>query len=239
MEDFYLLDWDSRFFGYKIAAIKALNLELTRLNTIIAELRKNDFKLAYCFASPEDLISNDSFRKISVLLADEKITYSVIINKEEYFPSSGNITSYDLKFTSEKLKMLALQSGIYSRFKIDPDFHDNEYEKLYLAWIEKSVNKELSNEVLIYTEETEILGFITVAIKDKKGSIGLIAVDENQRGKAIGKKLINDALSYFKSQNVTTVEVVTQKANTIACKFYESLGFKIKSIVNIYHLWIR
>jgi dTDP-4-amino-4,6-dideoxy-D-galactose acyltransferase len=64
-------------------------------------------------------------------------------------------------------------------------------------------------------------------------------VDENQRGKAIGRKLVVAALEYFRDHKVTTVEVVTQKANNSACRFYESCGFKIKSILNIYHLWIR
>jgi dTDP-4-amino-4,6-dideoxy-D-galactose acyltransferase len=67
----------------------------------------------------------------------------------------------------------------------------------------------------------------------------LLAVDENQRGKAIGKKLVGAALAYFRDNKVTSVEVVTQKANNAACRFYETCGFKIKSILNIYHLWIR
>ncbi len=128
---------------------------------------------------------------------------------------------------------------MYSRFKIDPYFRNNEFERLYTEWIEKSVERRLANEVLIYNEGDELLGFITLALREKTGSIGLIAVDENQRGKAIGKKLIRAALAYFKDHKITTVEVVTQKANYAACRFYESCGFKIKSIVNIYHLWIR
>jgi dTDP-4-amino-4,6-dideoxy-D-galactose acyltransferase len=76
-------------------------------------------------------------------------------------------------------------------------------------------------------------------LHENSGSIGLIAVDENQRGKAIGKKLIGAGLQYFYDHKITSVDVVTQKSNYLACRFYESCGFKIKSIVNIYHLWIR
>jgi dTDP-4-amino-4,6-dideoxy-D-galactose acyltransferase len=239
MEDFYLLEWDSEFFGYNIAGIKAFELGLARLNNIIGELREKDFKLAYCFVDPVDKISTHSLKKVPGLLVDEKITYSIPIIEENSFPISDNIVPYDLKYTSEKLISLALQSGLYSRFKIDPNFLNKEFEKLYLEWIEKSVAKILSNEVLIYKENQDILGFVTLVLHNNTGKIGLIAVDENQRGKAIGKKLIGAALLYFKENKVNQVEVVTQKANNIACKFYESCGFKIKSIVNIYHLWIR
>jgi dTDP-4-amino-4,6-dideoxy-D-galactose acyltransferase len=239
MEDYNLLEWDSQFFGYKIVGIKAFELELNRLNNIIKELSEKDIKLAYCFAAPEDKTSNDSFNHVSGLLVDEKITYFTRISDLRSFPISNNIIPYDLRYASEKLKSLALQSGVYSRFKIDPDFRNNEFEKLYLEWIEKSVSKILSTAVLIYKEDQEILGFVTLALHNNTGSIGLIAVDEKQRGKAIGKKLVNAALLYFKEKKITELEVVTQKANIMACRFYESCGFEIKNIVNIYHLWIK
>ena len=66
----------------------------------------------------------------------------------------------------------------------------------------KSVNKILSSEVLIYIEGQEIMGFVTLVIHNDIGSIGLIAVDEYQRGKAIGKKLVNAAFHYFYDRKI-------------------------------------
>jgi dTDP-4-amino-4,6-dideoxy-D-galactose acyltransferase len=239
MEDYYLLKWDSRFFGYKIACIKPFELGLMKLNKIIRELREKDFRLAYCFAIPEDKTSNDSLNHVFGLLVDEKITYFTKISEERSFPSSYNIMPYGLKYASEKLKSLTLQSGAYSRFKTDPNFPNNEFEKLYLEWIEKSVSGILSAEILVYNEDEEIKGFVTLALHNNTGSIGLIAVDEKQRGKSIGKELLNAALIYFKEKKITNAEIVTQKANIVACRFYESCGFKVKNIVNVYHLWIK
>lgn len=238
MEDFYLLKWDSRFFGYKIACIRPFELGLTELNNIIRELREKDFRLAYCFASPGDKTSNDSLNHISGLLVDEKITYFTRISEARSFPGSYNIMPYDLKYASEKLKSLTLQSGAYSRFKIDPNFRNNEFEKLYLEWIEKSVSRILATEILVYNEDKEIKGFVTLILHNNTGSISLIAVDEKQRGKSIGKKLLNAALLYFKEKKITNAEIVTQKANIVACRFYESCDFEVKNIVNVYHLWI-
>jgi dTDP-4-amino-4,6-dideoxy-D-galactose acyltransferase len=239
MKDFLLLEWDTHFFGYKIASVRASAFGLTRINNIIRELEEQDIKLAYCFVDIEDNVSINSMNQIPGFLADEKVTYSIAVTKEFNFRITDQISTYNLNNATEKLKNLALQSGLYSRFKIDPAFHNNEFERLYTEWIEKSVQRKLANEVLIYTEGAEILGFITLALRESTGSIGLIAVDENQRGKAIGKKLVAAALQFFYDHNITRVEVVTQKANFAACRFYESSGFKIKSIVNIYHLWIR
>ncbi len=237
---YHQLDWDSQFFGYKIAAIRAQNLEFNALKNTIVELGEQDYKLAYCFAVPDDVISNSSLQRASGLLVDEKITFFMRINEADNFttPPFDNIKSYKLDSASEKLKSLALQSGIYSRFKTDPNFHNAEYEKLYIEWIEKSVQRKIADEVLVYSENEDEKGLITLGFKGNSGSIGLLAVDENERGKSIGRKLVWSALVCFREKKVNIVEVVTQNDNEGACGFYKSMGFEVKSIVNIYHLWI-
>jgi len=240
MENSYrILDWDSQFFGYAIACLKPWKLESKRLNEIIADLHKNHIKLAYVYINPEDDISNRSLINISGFLADEKITFFAKIKEENNFVCSDYIKPYKLIYATDKLKLLALQSGLYSRFKVDPHFVNDEYKKLYLEWIEKSVKKIISNEILIYYKDNNEKGFITLGIKDGIGTIGLIAVDELERGNSIGRELMNAALYYFTTGKVNCVEVVTQKANKVACEFYRSLGFEVKSIENVYHLWIK
>ena len=161
------------------------------------------------------------------------------LTEESNFVFSDLIRPYKLNYSSDKLKILALQSGLYSRFKIDLRFDNGEFQKLYSEWIEKSVKKIISKEILVYYKQNDEKGFVTLDIKAGIGSIGLIAVDELERGNSIGKELMNAALYFFKNQNVNNIEVVTQKANVIACKFYKSLGFEVKSIENIYHIWIK
>ena len=58
------------------------------------------------------------------------------------------------------------------------------------------------------------------------------------RGKSIGKKLMNAVLTYLSEKNTYMVEVATQKANENACRFYEAIGFEVRNIINVYHLWI-
>jgi dTDP-4-amino-4,6-dideoxy-D-galactose acyltransferase len=66
----------------------------------------------------------------------------------------------------------------------------------------------------------------------------LIGVDQGYRGEQIGTKLINQALSYFKKTGKFEVQVVTQKANVLACNFYTKNGFHLVNTINVYHLWI-
>lgn len=240
MENNYkILEWDSQFFGYKVAYLKPWNLEPARLKEIIADMKNNGVALAYCSVNPDDEVSNLSLANDNRFLADQKITFFTSIEDEHNYIFSGNIMPYKSEYTSEKLKSLALQSGLYSRFKVDPHFVNGEFEKLYAEWIEKSVKKNISDEILVYYLHDDEKGFVSLGVKNGIGSIGLIAVDELERGKSIGKELMIAALDFFKTKKLSEVEVVTQKANYIACEFYKTLGFGVKSIENIYHLWIK
>ncbi len=240
MNNYYTcLEWDSLFFGYKIASIRPHEIKTRELSDLIRNLGKEGFRLAYCFVNPEDEVSINSVTNAGGLLADEKVTYFIKDFKENDSYASTQIKPYNLAYTSENLRLLALQSGIYSRFKTDPNFHNKEYENLYSEWIEKSVKKNAADEILVYYDGNDEKGFITLIVKNETGSIGLLAVDEKERGKSIGKKLINAAFAYFVDKNLHEVEVVTQKSNKSACAFYESVGFKVKNITNVYHLWIK
>jgi dTDP-4-amino-4,6-dideoxy-D-galactose acyltransferase len=239
MDDRYnLLRWDSDFFGYKVASIRHESISNADFEAVIEAMRREKVKLVYCFLKPgeddlaELIIGNSGF------LADTKITYFKPVLFDNDFSFNESVVSYDKSHCSPKLKELALQSGIYSRFKIDPNFRNNEFEKLYTEWVEKSVRREISDEVLVFTENNDEKGFVTISLKNGTGTIGLIAVDENERGRSIGKILMNSALRFMSENNAGIAEVATQQANEGACRFYNALGFKIKNIVNVYHLWI-
>ena len=239
MADFSLLEWDTRFFGYKIAKIVVSQDSKAQIDQTVSILKSEDFKLAYIFVSPEDDNSNNSIKACSGQLVDEKVTYSYSIDETVIYKVDDFIVVYNEDTASTELIELTLQSGAYSRFKIDPNFRNNEYVTLYKEWINKSVAREIADQVLVYKEEDHILGFITLRIAEGQGTIGLLAVDENSRGKSIGKKLLTSSFAYFQNNRITRIEVVTQRGNQIACRFYEACGFNVSEIVNVYHLWIK
>lgn len=236
---FNILDWDSDFFGYKIASIQTSQLHPAELKEILKDLEQQNVTLAYCFVQEDDNISFNSLQKASGLLTDKKVIYVIHGFSAPSEIDSRHIRPYDLNYLSDNLHNLALQSGIYSRYNVDPKFRNNEYERLYLEWIKKSVEKKIADDILVYYDDITERGFITLSVKEDKGTIGLVAVDERERGKSIGRKLMNSTFEYFANRNINTVEVVTQMANKTACLFYESLGFQVKSVTNIFHLWIK
>ena len=236
--NYKLLNWDTNFFGYKVARLNFAHIEKNDLINILNKLKSEQYKLIYWYVAPDDTVSNDSAKIIDAKLVDEKITY--IKNISNYSSSKIPLNIYSINTSSQnnKLKSLALQSGEFSRFRIDNNFKNNEFEKLYTTWIEKSIKRIIAKDVLVYKEHNNISGLITIGIKNKRGNIGLVAVDKNARGKSIGEKIMHAAISKFIEWNLKYIQVVTQKANKIGCKFYESFGFEIEKIENIYHIWL-
>jgi len=225
-----ILEWDSQCFGYKIGEITTSNIKQA-----LSEARQENFRLLYAKIYPQDALTNNLAQHYGGILIDEKITF--LASVPTYLPESKAIW-YPEHTLTPQLIGLALQSGAFSRFKRDENFCNREFEKLYTIWIEKSVKREIAEEIAIFTEKEDILGLLTLFSNENRACVGLMAVAEPYRGKEIGKNLIFKAFEFAKNKQKDFVQIVTQKANHQACAFYEKMGFKIEKIENIYHFWL-
>ncbi|TAG85565.1 MAG: hypothetical protein EAZ20_14805, partial [Bacteroidetes bacterium] len=162
------LSWDTDFFGYKVG--KIINNK-TDIYQIITEAKKEKYTLLYGFLNPNDIFQNEIYQKNNGFLADEKITFLQNVpninpqnNPTEIYKREN---LYENKNESEDLISLALQSGEFSRFKIDKNFEQENlkqhtFEKLYTIWIENSVNKKIAKNVIIQQENQKIVGVLTL-----------------------------------------------------------------------------
>ncbi|MCF8253586.1 MAG: GNAT family N-acetyltransferase [Bacteroidia bacterium] len=220
------LNWDSDFFGYEVSS--ALNF--TGTGEEIQELQGDKSRLIYAFSNQKlnGLPSN-------FFLADEKIILgSNLTENNTILPDAAIV---ELKENTPELMGLALQSGEFSRFKVDPNFVNHEFENLYAKWIENSFLPEKNTRVFAYQEGNKILGFISIAKKENKSEISLIAVSSQARGLGIGSKLIEKAFFEAASNGETEITVVTQGQNLQAMSFYLKNKFSVLSKNYIYHIW--
>ena len=207
------LEWDSSFFGYPVAKIIAEKISVENLNTQINEARNNGTRLLYLFTDPQDTVSTHAANVAGAKLVDQKITFHIKINASVVSAADDHIEPFESDYPTAQLINLSVQSGLYSRYKIDPGFKNNEFERLYLAWIENSVNKKIADHTFVYKEDGVELGFVTLKARDHYGQIGLIAVDESSRGKSIGRKLIAAVINLLYEKNITELDVATQIDN--------------------------
>ncbi len=235
--NFEKLEWDSNFLKFNVAKV-SLKITDVDINEIIEKAKKQKIKLIYFFINPDNKYFIKKIINEKGLLVDEKITFSQSILNDEITFIDSNIELYkDNKITKELID-IAIQTAEFSRFRVDKNFDEDLYKKMYTIWIENSIYKKMANTIYVYKIKNKINGLITLKDKKHTGTISLIGVNNTERGKNIGSKMIKTAIIYYKNKNIKEIEVVTQKANKLACKFYEKNNFSIKSVQNIYHLWL-
>lgn len=228
------LEWDSDFFGFRIDRI--ICDSSSRVDELVSEintLKSTDCKLAYIeIDSGCGLEYNDTDLGV---LVDRKVIYSKEVST--YAEKDKHIRC--IKDSSPRLYSLALQAGHESRYKKDERFAYGEFERLYKTWVDNSINGCIADRVLGYYIEDQLVGFITLAFKEKFSDIGLIAVSDGFRGRNVGKKLIEAVERVTLENGIKQIKVATQRANTGACAFYEKCGFEIISSTSIYHKWFH
>lgn len=239
-QNFMHLEWDTAFFGFGVARIIQSNLDEAELSNTLKILRDRGYRMVYWFVSAEQKETIRIAKTYGAFLADEKITYvKELVNVFDPLevPIYTAVPYHGIVPDASLLK-LALQSGEYSRFKVDPLFPQNLFYKLYACWITRSVAKEIAWEVLVVKEKNEILGCITLGNKGNRADIGLTVVAKHARHKKVGQALVSDADKCFVKRGYASAQVVTQRHNFGACRLYESCGYQIDKIENVFHFWL-
>lgn len=214
-----ILPFDSSLFGYPVG--KCIADEFWEERRFLEQT--SDFDLVYVFSKKPLKLSLDRFT-----LADIKLTFEKALQLSEQ--KDPLIQAYK-KPLSPQLFALALESGIYSRFYTDQKFQNGEFEKLYRIWIQNALDRE---EVLI---TDDLSGFVSCEVSKNSAQIGLIAVNENHRGKGWAKRLMQAAEQTAFDKGAKSIAVSTQEINIPASTLYQSLGYNLKERTFIYHYW--
>ena len=201
------------------------------------KLKQKGYTLVYFFSRQEIETSTPTIVDFNGILVDKKLTYKKDL-KTCIEKNCEGISKYDSKHIDDNLLELAIQSGEFSRFKIDKRIEFNKFKELYKIWITNSIQKKNAKEVFIF-KENEILGFVAVGEKNNRADIGLIAVNQFGRGRGIGSKLMSSAENWAIDQNYKEIQVVTQDDNKSACQFYEKHSYKKSKVEFIYHFWLK
>ncbi len=233
------LAWDSKFFKIKIACLSLQDKEDSQqLSEILNKAQKQGFRLLYVF-SPFALSKPEKILPAGGRKVDEKVVYRMPVRGGQTELPLIPVLPYKKTAADKTLVDLALQSGVYSRFKCDPGFRAADYKRLYTLWIQKSVRKEIADAVLVSVSPAgKPTGFVTLKKKKDEAVIDLIGVDKKSRGKGLGAALVREAQAWAASKKARFLSVATQKENAPACGLYKKMGFTEYSSTFVYHFWL-
>lgn len=221
------LEWDSHFFNKKIGLIEADDEEVLFLDL-------ESFDLLYIKQKEGKSIEIADFMQT---YAETKVIFSKFISKYNNPINSNIYSAFDVAINKEQIYKLAFESGKFSRFKLDNNFQQQEFESFYKTWVDNSFNKEFADAILVYKAQNIILGFITYKIFEDYATVGLIAVCSENQGKGIGSLLLQAVENELSKKQIKELRIPTQLQNKQACGFYTKLGYNIIEKTIIKHFW--
>jgi ribosomal protein S18 acetylase RimI-like enzyme len=230
------LEWDSSFFGRRIAQVNGNALSPERVVDVLDWCDANRIDCLYLLTESDDALSISVAEENRFGLMDIRLTFERSLGSFEPAPNDILIRAGETR-DLPTLRRLAGEIHRDGRFHYDPMFGKDAGDSLYRTWIENSFNG-FADAVLVADIADGAAGYVTCKIIGNSiGQIGLIGVDPCCRGVGIGKNLLSESLRWFGANGARQVIVVTQGRNCVAQRMYQKAGFVTKSVQLWYHRW--
>jgi len=233
------LEWDTTFFGRRIAQLHAERLDPAAMAAALAWCADQRIDGLYLLCDAADTASIRQAESNAFQLMDVRHTLAW----RGISAASGSEPALDVRPAAdqdvERLAAIARVSHHDSRFYADPQFAPDQCDALYATWIEQSC-AGYADIVLVAGPLGAPTGYISChRAAPASGRIGLLAVAAAARGRGLATRLIHAAQRWFAEHALETVTVVTQGRNVPAQRLYQRCGFVTHSQQLWYHAWFR
>ena len=233
------LEWDSKFFGCRIARARAPRLDETELARILGWTREESVDCLYLLLDAGDLEGAMRAQAAGFCMVDARVTLDCDPDDlagtpgEEPPPGISPCAPQDVAALTE----IARVSHTDSRFYADGRFSEERCGALYATWIENNCAGS-AQEVLVARDDGRAVGYVSCHENaDGSGQIGLIAVAGEARGRRLGQHLVRGSLIWFAARGRCPARVVTQGRNVRALRTFEGAGFRTRCVELWFHLW--
>ncbi len=235
-----LLEWDTNFFGMRIARLLSSSLSSDTADRAESWCAENRIDCLYFLAESQDPQTILLAERYKYSLVDIRMTLSWRNNSRA--AAVQNDTPHDIRPARAddigKLKEIAGDIYTDTRFYFDRRFPRELCARLYETWIEESC-KGYAQVVLVAQHQGQAAGYITCHVYPDHGQIGLLGISPSARKLGLGAGLIHAALNWFAAQDLTTVTVITQGRNIAAQRLYQQCGFLTEKCELWYHRWFN
>jgi dTDP-4-amino-4,6-dideoxy-D-galactose acyltransferase len=254
-----LLEWDSAFFGRRIARARLDRLTPETAKSLDASAAAQAVDCLYLLAASDDPQTARLAEDHGYRFTDIRLTFETQIKAAR--PAPAHALRPAREGDLPELRVIAAGSYGLSRFYYDACFPRERCDALYATWIERSVGGWADAVLVAELPDSQGLpsadrpynpgngligGFISCHLRDtpdtggtgeKRGEIGLVGVAEAARGQNVGGSLVSGALAWFAAHCAASVSVVTQGRNVAAQRLYQRGGFLTRSVQLWYHKW--
>ncbi len=236
------LEWDTSFFGKRIAQVQGSSLTLEFIRSVIDWCGKNSIDCLYFLSTADDpetvrIAEDHGFRLV-------EIRYTLERSLKDWDPetrprSTENILIRPVAFEDIPfLQDIARQSYVDSRFYFDKNFSSKLWGDYYATWVKKSCEGGADLALAAFMEN-QTVGYITGLIdqQTKQGVYELTGVLESARRAGVGQELFRSGLDWYVQHGIESIWVATQGRNITTQRMIQRHGFLSKSCQIYYHKW--
>lgn len=232
-----LREWDSAFFGRRIAEVEGGTLDDAAAADILAWCERERVDCLYFLADPEPA-TIDTAERHGFRLVDVRLTLRRSIRDLEPPTASPWRVRPARGDDLAALEALAAVSHGDSRFYADPRFGSDAASRLYRVWIRNSIEGWADDTLVLTRADAETpLGYITGHRRGDAGQIGLLAVAAEARGAGAASALVTSLCAAYRDAGLDAMTVVTQGRNLDAQRLYQRRGFTSAALGLWYHRW--
>lgn len=233
-----VLEWDSGFFGHRIARIEPSALKVDDGRAAEAWCTDQQVECAYLLVEPADQPTLDLAAASGYRLVDLRVTLDLdgpaLASHAARPPAPGVRPAADTDIPA--LKAIARVSHRDTRFYADPRFDRARCDDLYELWIEKSC-RGWASHVIVAERHGAPVGYLTCHLEAEQGRIGLVGVSASSRGQGSGSALVGEALRWFAQAGARRASVATQGRNEAGLRLYQRAGFSVADFRLSFHKW--
>jgi len=236
------LEWDTSFFGHRIARLNGNRLSAELCKTALDWCSARQIDCLYFLADSDDpntirLAEDQGFRLV-------EIRYTLERSLTDWDPNTRPCAADGVEIRPAQpsdipiVQEIARTSYLDSRFYFDPHFAEEHWGQYYATWAKKSCEGG-ADLALIAEKDGVVAGYITGMVdpETRKGLYELTGVRTSMRRSGIGQELFRSGLDWYVRHGINYLAVVTQGRNIATQRMIQRHGFLSKSCQLYYHKW--
>ncbi|WP_084157474.1 GNAT family N-acetyltransferase [Oceanobacillus manasiensis] len=210
--------WDKRNFHVDTYEVTSLTEEALKQTNEI----EGHFTL-----KTEPLASKESLRKYGFYYVDTLI--EPVCEKDNLQVIGKEGIELSREFPAEEILAISGEAFAGGRFHRDPEIPNFMADNRYRNWVKDLIEED---KILAFYYQGELAGFY--AYQDDK--VLLLGIHQDFRGKGLTKACTSLAVQeHFRFSELDSIRTSISPSNLASLNLFLSLGFKMKSSVDIYH----
>lgn len=221
-----------------VRSARAVRINVDNLLEGLAFCRTNDVKFLVARCPVADIRAAQAMERHGFLLMDTLLYYTRdLMSLLPDMPDTVRPVRAEEAETVRNLSARAFQK-YGGHYHADERLNRAACDAVYEDWAYRScLSRQVADEVLVATVNNQIVGFITLKLRDNEGEGPLYGVDPAAQGQGVGLALMSGAMAWLRSRGAKRLLMSTQITNVPSQKVWVRLGFEPSHAEYTFHKW--